>query len=82
MIIVGGLGSILGAVLGAVILTLLPEALRFVMDLLRAIDPNLVLPDLRAVIVGLILILMILFEPHGLAGRWHKIRRYWTTWPF
>ncbi|MEJ2238831.1 MAG: branched-chain amino acid ABC transporter permease [Gemmatimonadales bacterium] len=82
MIIVGGLGSILGAVLGAVILTLLPEALRFVMDILRAIDPNLVLPDLRAVIVGLILILMILFEPHGLAGRWHKIRRYWTTWPF
>ena len=82
MIIVGGLGSILGSVLGAAVVTLLPEALRFAMDILRQIDPDLVLPDLRAVIVGSILILMILFEPQGLAGRWHKIRRYWTTWPF
>ena len=82
MILVGGLGSILGSVLGAAVVTLLPEALRFAMDILRQIDPDLVLPDLRAVIVGLVLILMILFEPQGLAGRWHKIRRYWATWPF
>lgn len=82
MIILGGLGSILGAVLGAAIVTLLPEALRFVMDLLGELSPDLVLPDLRAVIVGSILILVILFEPQGLAGRWQKVRRYWTTWPF
>lgn len=81
MIILGGLGSILGSVLGAAIVTLLPEALRFVMDLLKEIDPGLVLPDLQQVIVGSILILVILFEPRGLAGRWQKIRRYWTSWP-
>jgi branched-chain amino acid transport system permease protein len=82
MIIVGGLGSILGSVLGAAIVTLLPEALRFIMDILREVNPALVLPDLRAVAVGLILVLMIVFEPQGLAGRWRKIKRYWTTWPF
>jgi branched-chain amino acid transport system permease protein len=82
MIIVGGLGSILGSVLGAAVLTLLPEALRFVVDVLKEMNPALVLPDLRAAVVGLVLILMIVFEPQGLAGRWKKIRRYWTTWPF
>jgi branched-chain amino acid transport system permease protein len=82
MIIVGGLGSILGSVLGATVLTLLPEGLRFIMDALREMNQTLVLPDLRAVSVGAILIMMIIFEPQGLAGRWRKIKRYWTTWPF
>lgn len=81
MIIVGGLGSILGSVLGAGIVELLPEALRFVMDFLREVHPGFVVADLRSVFVGLILILMILFEPRGLAGRWEKIRRYWSAWP-
>ncbi len=82
MIIVGGLGSILGSVLGAAVLVLLPEALRFVVDGLRALNPDLVLPDLRMALVGLILVLVIVFEPEGLAGRWKKIERYWTAWPF
>jgi branched-chain amino acid transport system permease protein len=81
MIILGGLGSILGSVLGAAIVTLLPEVLRFVMDFLRSIDPGLTLPDLQAVMIGSVLILVILLEPWGLAGRWQKIRRYWTSWP-
>jgi len=33
-------------------------------------------------IMGAVLILFIAFEPEGLAGRWRKIREYWTTWPF
>lgn len=82
MIIVGGLGSILGSILGAFIITLLPEVLRFVLDIVRSVGPDLVLPDLRAFVVGLVLILILIFEPEGLAGRWKKIARYWRTWPF
>jgi branched-chain amino acid transport system permease protein len=81
MIILGGLGSILGSILGAFVMTLLPEVLRFVLDVVRSFRPDLVLPDLRAFVVGLVLILILLFEPEGLAGRWKKIRRYWRTWP-
>ena len=36
----------------------------------------------RGIAMGLVLILFIAFEPEGLAGRWRKIREYWTTWPF
>jgi branched-chain amino acid transport system permease protein len=82
MILLGGLGSILGSVLGAFVITLLPEVLRFVLDLARSVSPDLVLPDLRALVVGLVLILILVFEPEGLAGRWKKIQRYWRTWPF
>ena len=82
MIIVGGLGTILGSVLGAAFVTLLPEVLRFLEDVVRHYHPQLVFPDLRSMAVGLFLILVIAFEPEGLAGRWRKICDYWTTWPF
>ncbi len=82
MVIVGGLGSILGAVLGAIFITLLPEGMRFVEEALRSAFPHMVFPDLRALIMGAVLIFFIAFEPEGLAGRWRKIREYWTTWPF
>ncbi len=82
MVIVGGLGSILGAVLGAVFVTLLPEGMRYVEEGLRIFFPGMVFPDLRALIMGMILILFIAFEPEGLAGGWRRIREYWTTWPF
>ncbi|NKB69211.1 MAG: branched-chain amino acid ABC transporter permease [Candidatus Latescibacteria bacterium] len=82
MIIVGGAGSILGGVLGAVFITLMPEAIRLFEDILRAWRPDLAFPDLRGLVVGLVLILFIAFEPEGLASRWRRIREYWTTWPF
>ena len=82
MIIVGGPGSILGSVLGAVFITLLPEGIRFAEDALRGMSAGLILPDLRAMILGLLLVGVIAFEPEGLAGRWRKIKEYWTEWPF
>jgi branched-chain amino acid transport system permease protein len=82
MIIVGGPGSILGAVLGAVFITSLPEVVRYGEDGLRSLFPQIAFPDLSALVLGLVLIGFIAFEPEGLAGRWRKIREYWTTWPF
>lgn len=60
MVIVGGLGSIYGSLVGAVILTLLPEFLR-------------VFHDLDIVIYGLLLIVMTMYLPTGLAGGFAKI---------
>ena len=82
MIVLGGLGSLLGSILGAFVITLLPELLRFAVDLMKSFSPDLVLPDLRALVVGLVLILILVYEPEGFAGRWKKIQRYWRTWPF
>lgn len=55
MLIVGGMGSLLGPVIGAVFLVVLPEASRF-------------LAEYRGVVYGLILIAVILFRPEGIAG--------------
>lgn len=68
MIVVGGLGSIPGSVIGAVVLTLLPQQL----TLLREWVP---------VIFGTAIILMMVIEPRGLYGRWLRIRLYFKTWP-
>ena len=70
MIVLGGIGSITGAVLGATTLTILPEAL-------RSFDQQF--PGLRMVIYALLLILLMIFRPQGLLGRrefsWRIFRR-------
>jgi branched-chain amino acid transport system permease protein len=60
MIVLGGIGSITGAILGATTLTILPEAL-------RSFDQQF--PGLRMVIYALLLILLMIFRPQGLLGR-------------
>jgi branched-chain amino acid transport system permease protein len=67
MIVLGGLGSITGAVFGATTLTILPEAL-------RTLDQQY--PGLRMVTYALLLILMMIFRPQGLFGR-RELRLAW-----
>lgn len=60
MNVVGGLGSLSGAILGAGILTVLPEALRKVQDLIGL--------DIRMVIYALTMVLIMILRPQGLMG--------------
>ncbi len=62
IVIVGGAGSLRGAALGAVVLVVLPEALRF-LGL-----PNALAANMRQIFYGLALILFMLFRPQGLIG--------------
>jgi branched-chain amino acid transport system permease protein len=84
MIIIGGLGSILGSILGAIFITLLPELLRLVTGALTGILPGLVqlFASLRMGVFGLAIVLFLIFEPDGLAARWHTIKNYWKLYPF
>ena len=84
MIIVGGLGSILGSVFGAVFMILLPEVLKFLPDLLRDSHPVIVerFADINLILYGLIIILFLLKEPKGLYGIWTDIKVYWRNWPY
>jgi branched-chain amino acid transport system permease protein len=79
MIVVGGLGSILGSIIGAIFITILPELIRLAKDLLP--HQLRVQEGLQAFVYGWILIIFILFEPQGLYGRWLKIKAYWQSWP-
>src|SRR3989338_8502562 len=64
IVILGGLSNLKGSLLGALFLILLPEALRFVGM------PNDIAAQMRQVIYGVILILLMLYRPQGLAGEY------------
>src|SRR5512138_56537 len=84
MIIIGGMGSILGSIFGAVFITLLPEVLRLGAGALSDTFPKLVdlFAPLRTGMFGLAIVLFLLFEPDGMAARWHTMRNYWKLYPF
>ncbi len=92
MVVVGGLGSIMGSIAGAALLTYLDIKLQVVQDI-PAIGPALVafsqkymsvagISNIAVIVYGLIMILIVLFEPLGIFGFWIRTKRYWKTWPF
>jgi len=68
MIVVGGLGTIPGSILGAILMTVLPQVLSGLREWLP-------------VVYGSIIILIMLVEPWGLYGRWIRIKWWLKTWP-
>jgi branched-chain amino acid transport system permease protein len=84
MIIVGGLGSILGAIFGAIFMTLVPELLNVLTGVSRELFPaltHLFIP-MKDVIFGTLIVCFLIFEPHGLAAIWHRIKNFFSMWPF
>jgi branched-chain amino acid transport system permease protein len=87
MIIIGGLGSVLGSIFGAVFVTLLPIVIRYAMEAFGAafFSPQTVLntiPNLRLILFGALIIFFLVVEPEGLNRLWRNIRNYFRVWPF
>jgi branched-chain amino acid transport system permease protein len=84
IIIIGGLGSVLGTILGSIFVTVVPEGIRLFGDLTRSSFPIFAerFGDFKEGIFGLLMIIFLIFEPTGLAGIWRKIKTYWKSWPF
>ncbi len=84
MIIVGGLGSVLGAIFGAIFMTLVPEILKNTLSLMVDAFPQAMgyLFPLQQVVFGLLIVVFLVFEPHGLAEMWHRLKDYFRLWPF
>jgi branched-chain amino acid transport system permease protein len=86
MVIIGGLGSISGAVYGAIFITLLNEGLRWLTDILMnmggAAGLKLTIAPLKELVFGMSIVLFILFEPRGLAEVWRIVRSNFKLWPF
>jgi branched-chain amino acid transport system permease protein len=66
MVLVGGVGNFRGPLLGALILLLIPELLRFTSI------PDVAAANVRLILYGLMLVLMMRFRPQGLVGD-HRI---------
>jgi branched-chain amino acid transport system permease protein len=86
MIIIGGLGSIPGAVFGSIFIVTLNEILsnvtQFLMNLGVSSGIGITMAPLREFIYGLAIILFIIFEPKGLAELWRIVRSSFRLWPF
>jgi branched-chain amino acid transport system permease protein len=83
MIIIGGMGSLLGALLGAAFVTLFPYAIESALHLLPNVQK--LAGDIFAVdyaAFGVVMILFLLLEPLGLVGIWRRVQNYFLLWPF
>jgi len=87
MIIIGGLGSVLGSIFGAIFVTLLPIVIRLGMEafggifLPQQVVLNLI-PNLRLMMFGALIVFFLIVEPDGLNRLWRNIRSYFRIWPF
>lgn len=88
MIIIGGLGSVNGAVLGALVLQLLPQVIKTLSSNIGPGAPvvgNLLSkngPQVNDIILGLVIILVVIFKPDGLNGIWVSTKRFFLRWPY
>ena len=81
MVIIGGLGSIFGTFAGAAFLVLLPVLLKNV--LVGALGwPTDLAAHIELMIVGGLIIVFLIAEPHGLAQLWRIAKEKLRLWPF
>ncbi|MGB8178433.1 MAG: branched-chain amino acid ABC transporter permease [Pseudolabrys sp.] len=83
MIIIGGMGSLLGALLGAMFVTVFPYLIEALLGLLP--NAQKLAGDIFAVnyaAFGVVMILFLVFEPLGLVGIWRRLQSYFLLWPF
>ncbi|MEH6475980.1 MAG: branched-chain amino acid ABC transporter permease [Sneathiella sp.] len=79
LVVVGGLGSIHGAIFGALFILALPQALAILKDYVPTQIAEI--PGIEPLIFGLILVFFIIFEPMGIYGRWLKVKLYFQMFP-
>ncbi len=86
MVLIGGAGTISGAIAGAFFITLLPRLTQELQAWVPFIStqssevPNIF--QLQTILYGLLIIVFLIFEPRGLFGLWVRARNYWKSWPF
>ena len=92
MVVVGGVGSIMGSIAGATLMTYLDVKLQAIQDipglgaiLVKFSEEYMTMAgisNVAIIVYGLIMILIVLFEPLGIFGIWIRTKRYWKTYPF
>ncbi|HEU0223641.1 MAG TPA: branched-chain amino acid ABC transporter permease, partial [Paracoccaceae bacterium] len=83
VVVIGGLGFIQGAFCGAILISLVPQALAILRDEFRAVSgiDLSAYPGLDTLVFALILVGFIVYEPMGIYGRWLKIRTFFELFP-
>ena len=82
MVIIGGLGSLIGSFFGAALIYILPIVLRLVPAALGLPIRPATAEHLTFMIVGALIIVFLIVEPHGLARLWQIGKQKLRVWPF
>jgi branched-chain amino acid transport system permease protein len=82
MIIIGGLGTVLGAFLGAGFFVMLPIAINHGLGMFMEMVPADILSNIEAIVFGGLIIFFLIVEPYGMARLWHTIKEKLRLWPF
>ena len=84
IVIVGGIGSVLGAVFGTIFIVTMPELFSALVSSLGGRVQDLMTTsahEIKSVLYGLAIIGFLRFDPRGLRGIWHDVRHAWVYWP-
>ena len=86
IVVIGGIASISGTIMGACFVVLLPRVLESVSHVIPWISVSgggvLNVFQLQTIVFGLLIVLFIALEPRGLYGLWIRARNYFKAWPF
>lgn len=92
MVVTGGLGSIMGSIAGACLLSWMDLQLRNILSIpyvghwLELLSKSYFsitgVSNIQYILFGGIMIMIMLFEPMGIYGIWIRTKKYWRTWPF
>jgi branched-chain amino acid transport system permease protein len=89
MVLIGGVATISGSIMGALFITFLPTIVRWMAGfaLFGFISTSpaggfVTVAQFEQIMFGLLIVGFLIFEPLGLHGIWIRIRNYWKSWPF
>lgn len=86
IVVIGGVATISGTLMGAAFVVLLPRLLEWLAPWLPFVSTGsgglITIFQLQSILFGTLIVLFLILEPRGLFGLWHRLRTYFTTWPF
>jgi branched-chain amino acid transport system permease protein len=84
ILIIGGMGSVLGTVLGTVFIMLLPEVITQLFDAVGAVTGKQLttsLLEVKGILYGGAIVFFLMLDPRGLVGMWLDVKRWWVNRP-
>jgi branched-chain amino acid transport system permease protein len=89
MIIVGGVGTVFGSIVGAFVIVLVPQvidtysrSIPFVVKGSAAHGFHLTVAQANELLYGLLIVVFLILEPRGLAALWLRLKAYFRAWPY